>query len=158
MKYQKFALVYGLESEGKIVYVGVTINDVRQRISKHYQSAHLGYRGAKKLGPWLLTDPKFSIKPIEYCPVDDKFIREKYWIDFYDTINNGLNSEPFVDAPGRAKGCSNPSGKDHYMFGKPACKSAIKASVAARTGKKLSEEHRQKMREGHARRKLMKNK
>lgn len=156
MDYQKFAQVYGLEHEGKIVYVGVTTMDIRQRISKHYQCAHYGRRGSKKLSPWLLTNPKFLIKILEYCPAEEKSQREKYWIDFYDTIANGLNSEPFVDAPGRPKGCSNPSGKDHYMYGKPACKAAVEASVAARRGKKLSEEHRQKMREGHARRKLLK--
>lgn len=153
---QKLAQVYGIESEGKILYVGVTTMDIRRRMSNHYDCAFKGRRGAKKLGQWLLNKPVFSVKILEYCPFETRFETEKKWINHYDTINNGLNSEHFVDAPGRPKGCKNPSGKDHYLYGKPACSKAIAASVAARKGKPLSEAHKQAQREGHLRRKLLK--
>lgn len=132
MEYQKFAQVYGLEFEGKIVYVGVTTMDIRQRISKHYQCSAYNRRGAKKLGEWLKTKPKFLIKILEYCPSEIKFEREKFWIKNYNTINNGLNSENFVDAPGRQKGCSNPTGKDHYLYGKKVDPKIWRESVKKR--------------------------
>ena len=150
MEHKKFAQVYGIEVEGKIMYVGVTINDIRQRISKHYQDSH-EQRGAKKFGKWLLKGENFLIKILEYCPLDVKFEREKYWINHYDTQKNGYNGEPFCGV-GRPKGCSNPKGKYHPHWGKPAYPKAVENSVKARLGKPLSEEQKEKIRAGNLKR------
>ena len=105
--------VYGIEFEGEIVYVGVTNQDIRQRISSHQSHSKNGHRGAKKFGEWLKKSPIFSVKILEYCSVKEKFEREMHWIEFYNTYEK-LNSKPFSGALGRPKGCPNPSGKNHY--------------------------------------------
>lgn len=147
----KIAEVYGVESEGKIIYVGVTTVGIRRRFSKHYMDAFLN-RGAKKFGNWLKNNDNFVIKIIEYCPVEKRFEREKFWISHYDTINSGYNSEPFKDAPGRPKGCWNPKGKDHPQWGKKPHPGAVENSVKSRLGKHLSEEHKEKIRIGNLKR------
>ena len=144
------AEVYGIEFEGKIVYVGVTTVGVKRRISKHYSDSVLN-RGAKKFGQWLKSNPIFVIKILEYCPTEIRMVREKYWISHYGTVENGYNGTAFCP-PGREKGCSNPKGKDHPHWGKPAYPKAVENSVKARLGKHLSEEHKEKIRAGNSKR------
>lgn len=146
----KFAEIYGIEFEGKIVYVGVTTRGIPNRINKHYSDAKFN-RYCKKLGNWLNTKPDIIIKVIEYCPTDMRMVREKYWIDHYDTQMNGYNDKPFCGV-GRPKGCSNPKGKDHPHWGKPAYPKAVENSVKARLGKPLSEEHKEKIKAGNSKR------
>lgn len=120
----KLARVYGVEFEGKIIYVGVTKQkDIFHRFSAHKSAAKTGKSGADKLGKWLLANPLYSIKILEYVKMDERFERERYWIGFYKTIECGMNrkpykggaNKPFRGAPGRPKGCPNPKGKDHYL-------------------------------------------
>lgn len=157
------ATIYGFEFEGKIVYVGSTIRDVRTRICRHYEFAR-GFTRNKK--PTIFQEflkeknPPVNFKILEICDVQKRFERETFFINQFDTIVNGFNKEISGEAEekklsaGRPKGCKNPTGKDHYLFGvKGGCPKATEASVKARIGKKLSDETRQKMREGHARRK-----
>jgi hypothetical protein len=144
------AEIYGIEFEGKIVYVGVTTVGVKRRLNKHYHDSRLN-RGAKKFGQWLKSKPIFVVKILEYCPTEIRMEREKHWINHYDTQKNGYNGEPFCGV-GRPKGCSNPKGKDHAQWGKPAHPNAIKNSVKARIGKPLSDEHKEKIRLGNLKR------
>jgi hypothetical protein len=125
------ARIYGVEFEGKIIYVGVTKqSNILLRFAAHKSAAKTKMPGFSKLGEWLLTDPLYSIKILEYVDLDVRFKREAFWINHYKTIENGFNrpaykggaNNPCRGAPGRPKGCSNPSGSDHYASTKIKCK------------------------------------
>lgn len=120
---KQMARVYGVEFDGKIVYVGVTKQAcLARRFFAHTSAARTGASGANKLGEWLLTNPIYTIKVIEYVPIEERFKRERYWINFYKTEETGFNRpiyrggahNPWRGAKGRPKGCDNPSGKSHY--------------------------------------------
>jgi hypothetical protein len=67
--------------------------------------------------------------------------KERQYIIDYDTRTNGCNVAP---------GGNNPEGAEHYLYGKSVSKHIVAASVAARIGKPLSEEHRAKQRKSAA--------
>lgn len=150
---ERTAEVYAVEHEGKIVYIGVTMRGIRYRFSQHHADSKRDrkIRGVKKFSEWLKTDPKIIIKIIEYCSSEIRFEREKYWINHYDTIANGLNTD-VSGKLGREKGCWNPSGKDHPQWGKKPHKGAVENSVKVRLGKPLSDEHKEKIRLGNLKR------
>lgn len=150
---ERTAEVYAVEHDGKIIYIGVTMRGIKYRFSQHYADLRKEkkIKGVKKFGEWLKTDPKFIIKIIEYCSAEIRFEREKYWINHYGTIENGLNTD-VSGKIGRPKGCWNPKGKDHPQWGKKPHPGAVENSVKTRLGKHLSDEHKEKIRIGNLKR------
>lgn len=132
IQHQKFSEIYALLSGERVVYVGSTERSLKHRLAKHVSSAHNSPTKNPKLSSWLLTEPKdLTGKVLEVVPIERRYERETYWIAFYDTVDNGLNADKTAKL-GRPKGCSNPSGKDHYLYGKKVNPKTWKSSVEAR--------------------------
>lgn len=75
------------------VYIGQTTNTIEYRFHQHldnvertYKQGHL-YSAMRKYGK-----NNFFIEMIEQVPDKDLNEREKYWIKYYDSFNNGYNS------------------------------------------------------------------
>ena len=83
---------YTNKLNGKI-YIGLSTN-IERRYQQHlYDSEHLEDKrccgidyAIKKYGI-----ENFSFEIIEYCNVDELDNREKYWINYYDSYNQGYN-------------------------------------------------------------------
>lgn len=75
-------------------YVGQA-KDIRERYRDHVK-AGLGIDtpGQNKLYTNMLKYgvDNFTFELLEECPATELDAKEKYWIEFYDTYNNGLNS------------------------------------------------------------------
>ena len=61
-------------------YVGQTTSYLSQRLANHLTRGYF-------------TDCEVIIGEIEHCLVEDLDERERYWIEYYDTMNNGYNKE-----------------------------------------------------------------
>ena len=96
---------------------------------------------------------------IEECKIEDLNCRERYWQDFYDVLNGGLNCKltKSVDKSGKLsdetkeKISKANSGENHPMYGKKASKRSIELRVEKISGenhpmygKKVSKERREK--------------
>ena len=75
-------------------YIGKTIDTIEKRFREHIDDSKRErceirplYRAFNKYGI-----ENFSIEEIERCPIEDLSKREQYWIEFYDTYNNGYNA------------------------------------------------------------------
>lgn len=76
--------------ENDKVYIGETLQALESRWQEHLYSSktldtHL-YRAMRKYG----TD-KFHIEVVEQVSNDKLYEREKYWIQYYDSVSNGYN-------------------------------------------------------------------
>lgn len=76
------------------VYIGQTIKTAEKRFQQHrnnytksYFSQIVLYKAFKKYGI-----ENFSFEIIEEIPNEELDLREKYWIEQYDSYNNGYNS------------------------------------------------------------------
>ena len=69
-------------------YIGLSSN-IEERFKKHrqMQGEKVLYSAFKKYG---IENFDFSI--LEYCSLEQLAGREKYWIAYYDTYNNGYNA------------------------------------------------------------------
>lgn len=74
-------------------YIGQTRTTLAHRYSGHWSNAlskngpqYPMYQDMKKLGK-----DNFTVEQIEECPNDQLNDKEKYWIAYYDTFNNGYN-------------------------------------------------------------------
>jgi hypothetical protein len=82
--------VYKIENEEtKEVYIGITDN-FEKRISQHIRESRQERSKGRKLYKSILEYgiEKFNCKILEKTNDDS---REKYWIEYYDSFNNGLN-------------------------------------------------------------------
>lgn len=71
-------------------YVGQTINSLKHRMNQHYLQSK---NGKTKFSKELNKNKKFFIWGIlEECDISLMDDREKYWIKYFDTLNNGYNS------------------------------------------------------------------
>lgn len=145
----KSTTVYAIEHLGKIVYVGKTSVGLKARIHSHWGHANSTNPRQRnlcpKLYPYLRANPnkdEYSIRVLGQFTGTEADEKEIYFISFYDTRFSGLNS-----APGGNSSC----GSDHYLYGKKVSRHVVEASIAARIGKPLSEEHKAKQREAAAR-------
>lgn len=75
------------------IYIGCTIYELEKRFCEHiYRGLKTDsntklYNSIKKYG-----SENFNIELIEICDLSCIYEREKFYIDYYDTYNNGLNS------------------------------------------------------------------
>lgn len=75
-------------------YIGQA-RDIKDRFVEHIKcSLGIDTPGHNKLytNTMKYGIDNFTFELLEQCPVDELDIKEKYWISFYDTYNNGLNS------------------------------------------------------------------
>jgi hypothetical protein len=153
-------LIYGLTVEGRIMYVGQT-KDIWRRFNEHIRTAKAPKSaravGQKKLyealAACLKADPgaaSLDAVELEKCRAKDSNVRERHWIRLLGMHETGWNT-PLPGGPGREKGCSNPSGPAHYLYGKRLPKKTIDKIRATRTGMKFGKEHGEKIRLGKIR-------
>lgn len=69
-------------------YIGLSSN-IEERFKKHrqMQGEKILYSAFKKYGI-----ESFDFSVLEYCSLEQLAEREKYWIAYYDTYNNGYNA------------------------------------------------------------------
>lgn len=74
------------------IYIGQTITSIKTRMSKHYSHANTGNNltgidaAIKKYGI-----ENFEVEQIIECPNEDLNIQEQYYIDKYNSFNDGYN-------------------------------------------------------------------
>jgi hypothetical protein len=146
--------IYGIKYDGKIIYVGRTTQVPQQRLSSHFS-----HRNNERICPPKLMKHfvgkelrDHTLVILERCSKQDAPNREIYWIKKLNTIEDGCNTSL---TQGREKGCKNPTGKDHYLYGKQVARHIVEASIAARRGRHLSPEHRMKISIGNRRKKCV---
>jgi len=145
----KAVTVYGIKFRGRMIYVGITTNSVNQRVYKHFSQARSPQDrdACPELYGHIRANPdisEYSISILDQCSREDAETVEKAYVEKYDTWRNGFN---------RTKGGNWPRGSDHYLYGKHVAKHIVEASVKSRLGKRLSEQHKAKLREAHLGRK-----
>lgn len=141
------AFVYAVIVDGEIVYVGRT-NNLVKRHREHRARINAANASPKKLYARLRTAINWDLVEIDRCPPEDVVARETFWIRYHGTHKSpGCNSRD-DGVGGREEGCENPSGEQHYLHGKNVARHVVEASIAARTGKHLSEEHAAKISAG----------
>lgn len=75
------------------VYIGETIRSLQKRWAAHLKKAEdPNVMGHLQLAMRKYGAHHFHIEIIEECPDDKRFEKEKYWIQYYDSYNNGYNS------------------------------------------------------------------
>lgn len=99
---------------------------------------------------------EWTYKVLEYCDVDKLDEREQYYIELYDTMNNGYNSDTgghlnrklSNEARQKFSGSGNPFyGKHHTEEQKRKLSEAMKGENNPLYGKHLTEEHKSKLSE-----------
>lgn len=76
------------------IYIGQTIRDIQSRWNQHINNAYNENDKNNHFHNAILKygENSFSIVIIEECPDEVLNEREKYWINYYDSYNNGYNS------------------------------------------------------------------
>jgi hypothetical protein len=144
----KSTVIYALRHGRRVIYVGKTSMNLKQRIGKHFQNAvSVNGRSSNlcpKLYAYLRENPdkeQYSVEVLSQCRRDEADEKEIFYIEYYKTKTRGCN----VTAGG-----TSARGSDHYMYGvEGGCPAATAASVAARIGKKLTEDHKSAARESY---------
>lgn len=92
MEKEKICGIYKITSPTNRVYIGQSKDIVYDRFKRYKKLRCEGqpilYRSLLKYG---VENHTFEI--IEECSLDDLNCRERYWQDFYDVLNGGLNCE-----------------------------------------------------------------
>ncbi len=86
-------IIYKYTSPSNKVYVGQTIQSLNKRFNGHccYSKTDRSVNMYIKRAIHKYGRDKFHIKLIEECPIKELSKREKYWINYYDSYNNGYN-------------------------------------------------------------------
>ena len=78
----------------KKLYIGKTDKTIKSRFEQHYKDSkkiknqeRLLYKAINQYGI-----ENFSIEQIEECPSSKSNEREKFWIEYYDSLKNGYNA------------------------------------------------------------------
>ena len=90
----KFGRIYLISNDiNNKLYVGQTIQTLNKRFNGHccYSKSDRSVNMYIKRAIHKYGKDKFHITLIEECPVNLLDDREKYWISFYDSYNNGYN-------------------------------------------------------------------
>ena len=83
--------IYKITNPNGKVYIGESIN-VYHRINQYkklYKRIKYQYKIYNSLIKYGVNNHTFEI--IEFCDISDLKIKERYWQDYYDVLNNGLN-------------------------------------------------------------------
>lgn len=136
-------------------YIGQSVNLNRRKKTfinfSKYRHGKIYYARKKycKESDWVY-------KVLEYCDVDKLDEREQYYIELYDTMNNGYNSDTgghlnrklSNEARQKFSGSGNPFyGKHHTEEQKRKLSEAMKGENNPLYGKHLTEEHKSKLSE-----------
>lgn len=90
----KLGKIYLISNEvNHKLYVGQTIQSLNKRFNGHccYSKTDKSVNMYIKRAIHKYGKDKFHIELLEECPVELMNEREKYWIKFYDSYNNGYN-------------------------------------------------------------------
>lgn len=93
MRFEKGKIYKITNNVNGLIYVGCTINSLKQRFNEHlyrcFKSDYKSklYNSIKKYG-----QENFKIELIEECDLNTIYETEKKYIQEYDSYNNGLNS------------------------------------------------------------------
>lgn len=90
----KLGRIYLISNEvNHKLYVGQTIQSLNKRFNGHccYSKTDRSINMYIKRAIHKYGRNKFHIELLEECPVELMNEREKYWINFYDSYNNGYN-------------------------------------------------------------------
>lgn len=83
-------------------YVGQSL-DVNRRLQEHYRTLNSlvhNHHSPKLQADWdKYGEDKFRAEVLEVCPESMLEAREKYWIDFYDSAENGYNVRACYNQP-----------------------------------------------------------
>lgn len=147
----KSTVVYAIKHFDKIIYVGKTSTGLKQRIFKHFGNAISDSKrvnmSCPKLYEYIRKNPnkeEYSIVCLGQFSSKEADEKEIFFISHYKTREDGIGLNV-------APGGNSSSGKDHYLYGKPVERHIVEASVKARIGKPLTEEHKRKQSEGQTR-------
>ena len=143
-----YMIIYKVTNEenGK-VYIGQTIRSLSKRQDDHYRSSNsCHFHHALK----LYDRDCFVWEIIEECSsVQEMNDREKYFIQYFDSFNNGYNKT--LGGEGR-RGPYPESGKQKQReinLGKTHTEETKRKISEKLKGRKFSEEHRRKLSENH---------
>lgn len=147
---QEKRVIYGVTINGVVVYVGQTDNAWR-RYREHATRMHHEDASPRALYQRLraANGKNWDLVGLETCAANRANARESYWIRKLGTAKEGGCNKSDRACGGREKGCTNPTGADHYLYGKSVARHIVDASVAARKGKKLAPEHVEAIRLGN---------
>lgn len=137
--------IYKITSPTNKVYIGQSI-DIEKRF-KFYRLGHLKNQVVLKKSFDKHGFESHILEIIEECNIDLLNERERYWQDFYDVLNGGLNC--------RLTGYSDKKGKLSYSHRLKISKSRMGA-LNHMYGKKMSDEVRDKISKSHKKNGLMK--
>lgn len=95
---EKTGKIYVLKNKiNDMVYVGQTTATLHERLLQHLKPSTRKAKGQYKLYSAIeqLGSDNFYIELLEDdIPFESLDEREEYWIDYYDSFNNGYNSTP----------------------------------------------------------------
>ena len=134
MEKEKICGIYKITSPSGKVYIGES-KDIEQR-KKSYKNVGKGIKNQRRLYNSILKHgwEAHIFEIIEECVYEELLCKERYWQDFYDvTGENGLNCK--LTTCGEQKAEISQETKNIWSF--------------QRKGKKLSEEHIQKIKDIH---------
>lgn len=88
--------IYKIENIiNKKVYIGLTNRSIKERFSEHlydsYNKKSRSYNYHLHCAIRKYGIENFSIIELEECPIEKLQEREKYWIQYFDSYNNGYN-------------------------------------------------------------------
>lgn len=129
------------------VYVGSAVNFITRFISHRSELNRNVHHSIKLQRAWnKYAADSFGFYAIQYCEKQDLIINEQYWIDFFDSFNNGYNCRPKAE---------NWLGKNHTKeskeknrlahLGKKQSKETIEKRANSNRGQKRNEETKKKM-------------
>lgn len=73
------------------VYIGQSQN-IFDRWKQHRTALNSGHHPNRELqSEWTKFNRSFRWDVVEYCSLEELNDREKYWIEYYDSIENGYN-------------------------------------------------------------------
>lgn len=105
--------IYKIEFKNGSIYVGKTTLSIENRFVFHYSLMKRGKHHSHKLQAAYNQHGKPEVSIVEaLAPGDDSDAREQYWIQYYDSYNNGLNCTP---GGGKYYGQNNKYCEEDYL-------------------------------------------